>query len=53
MMAETKKQIKNMCNKKRQLKQGIDGKPTRIMLDKKIIKNISKCITVEKPLSYV
>lgn len=29
----TKQQIQNMCSKKRSLKQGIDGKPTRIMLN--------------------
>eukprot|EP00466_Bigelowiella_natans_P006795 jgi/Bigna1/129930/aug1.10_g4638 len=28
----TKKQIKRMCTKKRSKKQGVDGKPTRVML---------------------
>jgi hypothetical protein len=32
--------IKKMCKKKRSLKQGIDGKPTKIHLPKKIIQDI-------------
>ena len=38
----TKAEIKKMCNKKRSLKQGIDGKPTRISLLKKTKSRVKK-----------
>ena len=44
----TYEEIDTMCNKKRSLEQGIDGKPTRIVLPKKTRSRVNKKIMKQK-----